>query len=35
VIRAQHPELGTLLERLERAVDRLTELSRAVTRYES
>jgi hypothetical protein len=35
LIRAQHPKLGTLLERLERAVDWLTELSRAVTRYES
>jgi hypothetical protein len=35
LIRAQQPELGTLLERLERAVARLTELSRALTRYES
>jgi hypothetical protein len=35
VIGAQHPELGTLLERLERVVDRLTELSQAVTRYAS
>jgi hypothetical protein len=37
LIRASHPapDLMPVLDRLERAVDRLTKLSRALTRYES
>jgi uncharacterized protein (DUF1778 family) len=35
LIRLRSPDLGPLLERLERAVERLKELSRALTRYEA
>jgi hypothetical protein len=35
LIRAQHPDLKMLLDRLDRAVERLTDVSRALTRYES
>jgi hypothetical protein len=35
LIRAQAPQLGVILERMERAIERLKMLSRALDRYES
>jgi hypothetical protein len=35
LLRVRNPDLGSVLDRLERAVGRLTELSRALIRYES